>query len=511
MRASSDQVAAVAKPAVPPAAHKSTASRTTWLWAGILALVLGIAGLWYFQPWVSKGLAVTVETVAPAPLTRILAVNGRIAPLHLVDIKPTVGGKVVAGRANEGDAIKAGAILTRVDPTQQQAAVRQAMAGLDAGMVTLSQADAKLARAEALGGAIARTALEDAQTVRQTAGQEVARLTALFDQTQIELTKYTLVAPIAGTILARQAEVGQVVDPATAVFTVADLGQLVVETDVDESYATKIVPGLRAVIRLKGGTEKLNGSVSFVAPQVDAATGGLAIKIAFDAPVVVPVGLTVTANIIVDQIDAAIAIPRAAVEKANARQAVLRDAEAFIPLIEALPEVIAVSPQINGAGFMTRGSLVSQVVINGIEPGKESAIIGLQGYLTSGTVRLGTALVVIGKRLAEDLSLSVGNTIRLDASTGANTVLTVVGIYEIGQGGFDRATAYGSLATARTLFWLPQGVTRVEIKFTDIYASDAVAMRISTLTGLDAKSWTEEGQQLLDARQAQAQTRRFAD
>jgi lipoprotein-releasing system permease protein len=196
----------------------------------------------------------------------------------------------------------------------------------------------------------------------------------------------------------------------------------------------------------------------------------------------------------------------AAVEKANARQAVLRDAEAFIPLIEALPEVIAVSPQINGAGFMTRGSLVSQVSINGIEPGKESVIIGLQGYLTSGSVRLGTGLVVIGKRLAEDLSLSVGNTIRLDASTGANTVLTVAGIYEIGQGGFDRATAYVSLATARTLFRLPQGVTRVEIKLTDIYASDAVALRISALTGLDAKSWTEEGQQLLDALQAQAQT-----
>ncbi len=196
----------------------------------------------------------------------------------------------------------------------------------------------------------------------------------------------------------------------------------------------------------------------------------------------------------------------ASIEKANARQAVLRDAEAFIPLIEALPEVIAVSPQINGAGFMTRGSLVSQVSINGVEPGKESVIIGLQGYLKSGTVRLGTGLVVIGQRLADDLSLSVGNTIRLDASTGVNTVLTVAGIYEIGQGGFDRATAYVSLPTARTLFQIPQGVTRVEIKLSDLYAADAVALRISALTGLDAKSWTEEGQQLLDALQAQAQT-----
>jgi lipoprotein-releasing system permease protein len=185
-----------------------------------------------------------------------------------------------------------------------------------------------------------------------------------------------------------------------------------------------------------------------------------------------------------------------AVEKANARQAVLRDAEAFIPLIEALPEVIAVSPQINGAGFMTRGSLVSQVSINGIEPGKESAIIGLEGYLTSGSVRLGTGLVVIGNRLAEDLSLTVGQTIRLDASTGVTTVLTVAGIYEIGQGGFDRATAYVSLATARTLFQIPQGVTRVEIKLSDLYAAEAVAARIAALTGLDARPWTEEGQQL---------------
>lgn len=196
----------------------------------------------------------------------------------------------------------------------------------------------------------------------------------------------------------------------------------------------------------------------------------------------------------------------AVIEKANTRQAVLRDAEAFIPLIEALPGVIAVSPQINGAGFMTRGALVSQVSINGIEPGKESDIIGLEGYLISGSARLGTGLVVIGKRLAEDLSLSVGSTIRLDASTGANSVLTVAGIYEIGQGGFDRATAYVSLITARTLFQIPQGFTRVEIKLSDLYAADAVALQIAALTGLDAKSWTEEGQQLLDALQAQAQT-----
>lgn len=86
-----------------------------------------------------------------------------------------------------------------------------------------------------------------------------------------------------------------------------------VQADVDETYATQISPGLAAVLQLKGETTKLDGQVSFVAAQVDAATGGLAVKIAFDVPVVAPVGLTVTANIIVDRQEAAIAVPRAAV------------------------------------------------------------------------------------------------------------------------------------------------------------------------------------------------------
>ena len=312
-QATTGQLTVPKPPPVPPPTSPAPKKWSWWIWAGLVGVILAAAALWYFQPWVSKGLAVTVETVAPTPLMRVLAVNGRLAPLHLVDVKPTVGGEMLAVLVEEGAVVAAGDILARIDPVQQQAAVRQALAGLDAGFVAQGQAAANLARAKALGGTIARTALEDAQIAQQTADQEVARLTALLDQTQIELAKYTLVAPMAGTILTRHVEVGQVVDTGTAIFSIADLGKLVVETDVDEAYAARIVPGLPAVLQLKGGTEKLDGSVASVAPQVDAATGGLAVKIGFDALVTAPVGLTVTANIIVDQQDAAISVLRAAV------------------------------------------------------------------------------------------------------------------------------------------------------------------------------------------------------
>lgn len=306
---------AIPAQSLPPPAIPAHGQRSVWIWAGLAVVVILGSGLWYFQPWASKGLAVMTETVTPAPLIRVLAVNGRLAPLHPVDVKPATGGEVLAVLAAEGDQVAQGAVLARIDASAQQTVVRQAMAGLDAGLVVQAQAEASLVRALALGDNITRTALLDARAASQSAGQEVARLAALLDQAQIGLGKYTILAPVAGTVLSRNVEVGQTVDTSTTLFGLADLGQLVVQTDVDETYATQIIPGLAAVLQLKGETTRLDGQVSFVAAQVDAATGGLAVKIAFDAPVTAPVGLTVTANIIVDSQDAAIAVPRAAVSK----------------------------------------------------------------------------------------------------------------------------------------------------------------------------------------------------
>jgi lipoprotein-releasing system permease protein len=111
--------------------------------------------------------------------------------------------------------------------------------------------------------------------------------------------------------------------------------------------------------------------------------------------------------------------------------------------------------------------------------------------------------MLIGKTLAEDMDLRLGQSVRVESSGGIEALLTVTGIYEIGEGGRDRRQAYVALAIARTLFALPQGVTRVEIKLTDLYAADATTLRIRALTGLDAKSWMEQGKQLLDALKAQ--------
>jgi lipoprotein-releasing system permease protein len=188
------------------------------------------------------------------------------------------------------------------------------------------------------------------------------------------------------------------------------------------------------------------------------------------------------------------------VQETDPETAQLREATSFLPLIEALPEVKAVSPQISGAGFVRRGGQVAQVSIIGLEAGRESAILDLDGYMVAGSARLQSGAMLLGRTLVDDLGLTLGQTLVLQSSEGVEVSLTLTGIYRM---------AYVSLPTARTLFAMPQGVSRIEIKLFDLYAADAVALRVEGLTGLPAKSWTEDGAQLLEALNAQAQTGYF--
>ncbi|WP_240473628.1 efflux RND transporter periplasmic adaptor subunit [Thioclava indica] len=307
------------EPAVPalrpdaPAPHPVAMRKRRWLWAGIGALVIGLGVAGYLQPWANKTTSVVVETATLAPVTRVLAVNGRIAPVHSVDIRPLVGGKIDSLLVEEGDVVKPGQILAQIDAKTQNAVIRQAMAGLDAALVAKEQARVSYERSLALGGNVARSVLENEARALQSAENEVARMTALLDQAQIVLQNHTISAPIAGSVVVLNVDPGQIVDPATLVLSLADLNDPVVETDVDEAYARQIALDQPAVLQLVGETATRAGHVSYVAPRVDVTTGGLAVKVAFDTPVTAPLGLTVATNIIVDQRDAALTVPRSAI------------------------------------------------------------------------------------------------------------------------------------------------------------------------------------------------------
>jgi RND family efflux transporter MFP subunit len=296
----------------PPAAPNPR--RRRWLWGGAALLALSLAILAYTQLWMTRPPLVPVEIAAPAPVTRVLAVNGRIAAVRSVDVRATVSGRLATLAVAEGDAVDAGQVLAEIDAEAQSAAVRQAVAALDAALVAEAQARETYDRLLSLGTNVARSTLETEARAVQSAGQEVARVTAILDQARIALRNHTIRAPLAGTVLVLNVEEGQTVDPATPLMTLADLGELVVEADVDEAYATQIAPDQPAVLQLAGEAGTRDGHVSFVSRRVDAATGGLAVRIAFEAPVAAPVGLTVATNIVVERRAAALTVPRTALD-----------------------------------------------------------------------------------------------------------------------------------------------------------------------------------------------------
>lgn len=290
--------------------EKQKSSRRRWVLGGLLLSFAVAAGVWW-QVGAQKGPEVSVEVATLGTVTRVLAVNGKIAARESVQIRSAVSGTVLALMADEGDLVAKGDVLALLDASQQQAIVLQAQSALEQGRIKQAQAAADYGRDRDLGGNIARSKLEESKLALEGAAQEVARLAALLDQATIQLTRYTVTAPMVGTVMTRSVDPGQLVDPTTALFTLADLSALIVEADVDEAYASNIALGQVAALQLVGRRESLAGKVTFVSPRVDPATGGLAIRIGFDDPLQAPVGLTVTANIVVDQ-QVALTVPRSA-------------------------------------------------------------------------------------------------------------------------------------------------------------------------------------------------------
>ncbi|TQE98213.1 MAG: biotin/lipoyl-binding protein, partial [Spiribacter salinus] len=126
-----------------------------WLLLGALGLVL--AALVLAQNWMNRPPVVPVETVTPAPVTRVLAVNGRIAADNSVEVTPTVTGTLTALPVAEGDAVKAGDTLAQIDADAQRTLLRQAQARLDAARDAQAEARAEFDRAAALDTTVARS------------------------------------------------------------------------------------------------------------------------------------------------------------------------------------------------------------------------------------------------------------------------------------------------------------------------------------------------------------------
>ncbi|MGJ4885501.1 MULTISPECIES: ABC transporter permease [unclassified Bradyrhizobium] len=170
----------------------------------------------------------------------------------------------------------------------------------------------------------------------------------------------------------------------------------------------------------------------------------------------------------------------------------------------AMPEITAVSPTISGSALAIRGDASRAVTLSGIEPESYFTIVRVPDYIVAGEPRLTSEDIIIGTELARDLGAIVGDKLNVQAASGANRVLIVTGLVDLGSKGANQRSAYVALRTAQSLLGMVGGVTTIDITVRDIYAAEDIAQRIQAANRVKADSWIKTNAQFFTAVRAQA-------
>lgn len=232
-------------------------------------------------------LPVQIVIAEATPQTLSYALTGELVARDEISAAFPVAGRLIDVLAREGDAVAAGDVLARLDPVQQEQALRAARAGLQTAQADETQAQDDFTRLDALleRGATTRAERDAAEDSLQAATGALARAQAQLEQADKALRDTTLTAGRAGTITDRLAEEGQVVGAAQPVFELAlDTGMEAV-FDVPEVLLTDM-RGTVAVTLYTFNTPDtpFAGTVSEVSPLVSPDTGTVTVKVAIDTP-----------------------------------------------------------------------------------------------------------------------------------------------------------------------------------------------------------------------------------
>lgn len=273
----------------------------------------------------SRGPAVPVlaATAVTTEMPIILSAPGTVEPYATVGVKPRVDGQISEIAFKEGDEVRAGDVLFRLDDRLVKAQMRQAEANIARDRAALKDAEAILKRREVL---VTKNIVTEEATETQRSAVEVLKAAIAAGAAQVEawrtqLDYLTVLAPIPGRTGALKVQLGSNV-------RMADTGPLIVINQTRPIYVTFSVPqvdlvNLRralaarsdATIRVGGETPiQTDGKVIFIDNQVDKTTGTLMgkVEVANDDEVLWP-GQAVDVELVVERRPGFIAVPASAV------------------------------------------------------------------------------------------------------------------------------------------------------------------------------------------------------
>ena len=235
-------------------------------------LVLVVIVVANMQSRREKAVSVTVDMAKRQDLTSIISASGEIKPKKNVEISAQVPGRIIKIGIVEGQAVRAGDFLLKLDSTQYEANADRDQNYIRAANAELIQAEARHQRDKASFGRqqklfdddlISKEQLEAAQVQYEVSEAQVNAIRFQIKQAEASLkstldslAKTTYSSPIDGIITSLRVEEGEVAiigtmnNPGTVLLTIADLSVMEVEVEVDETDVVGVALGQAARVRV---------------------------------------------------------------------------------------------------------------------------------------------------------------------------------------------------------------------------------------------------------------------
>jgi membrane fusion protein (multidrug efflux system) len=238
------------------------------LWAAVLAGGCG-SNEAKEQPSAPAPIQVGKESVATVKSEELRTgpiISGQLSAEREATVRAEVGGAVVLTAVDEGETVRNGAVLARIEARDLNDAVVSAK-------VAVQSAEAALKLAQSEGGALAQRDLENALNAVATAQSQLAAARARLSSADAQLADTVVRAPIAGAVSDKAVNTGDIVTPGTALYTIIDPSSMRLEASVPSDAVGALRPGVPVEFTVRGyGEQKFSGRIERISPAADPVT-----------------------------------------------------------------------------------------------------------------------------------------------------------------------------------------------------------------------------------------------
>ena len=225
-----------------------------------------------------------VMTAELRDITQGLPVSGTVKAVNYAVIKARVAGELKEVVAREGDAVKAGDVLARIDPTEYQRRWQQAAETASAAKSQMEIAQRAWDSNKALvdQGFISKAAMDNSVASYQGAIASHKAAIAGADVARKALDDATLRAPFAGIVSGRAAQVGERVAIDAKIMELVDLNQLEVEVPLSPSESMDVRVGQVASLQVEDRQEAVSAKVKRISPSAQTGSRSVLIYLILD-------------------------------------------------------------------------------------------------------------------------------------------------------------------------------------------------------------------------------------